>query len=297
MSEIRQIVLTAVTNFRGWRKNPKVILTFCFAFIICFLLSDKVLMFSERHNTSLQALEPFIWTFGDAGSVMLVSLPLLLLFSDIPDLNNHVPFFLIRINRKIWMLGQILYMLMTTFIFMLFVLVSTCLLAEHRAYTANMWSNTAAILGYSDIGDKIAVPAFVKVMELSFPYGCMVHIFGLMFGYSLMLSGIVLLLNLIRKNAGMIGGIVFSGFGIVLTPDMVAKWFSIRREKMNIANIIFGWISPLNHATYYMHNFGYDNLPKLWFSYLFFVIGSLIIFSVAMMRIKKYPFSFTGTSK
>ena len=29
MSEIRQIVLTAVTNFRGWRKNPKVILSFC----------------------------------------------------------------------------------------------------------------------------------------------------------------------------------------------------------------------------------------------------------------------------
>lgn len=297
MSEIRQIVLTAVTNFRGWRKNPKVILSFCFAFIICFLLSDKVLMFSERHNTSLQILEPFIWTFGDAGSVMLVSLPLLLLFSDIPDLNNHVPFFLIRINRKIWMLGQILYMMMATFIFMMFVLVSTCLLAEHRVYTANMWSNTAAILGYSDIGDKIAVPAFVKVMELSFPYGCMVHIFGLMMGYSLMLSGIVLLLNLFKKNAGMIGGIVFSGFGIVLTPDIVAKWFSIGREKMNIANIIFGWISPLNHATYYMHNFGYDNLPKLWFSYLFFVIGSLIIFSVAMMRIKKYPFSFTGTSK
>ena len=95
----------------------------------------------------------------------------------------------------------------------------------------------------------------------------------------------------------MIGGIVFSGFGIVLTPDIVEKWFSIGREKMNIANIIFGWISPLNHATYYMHNFGYDNLPKLWFSYLFFVIGSIIIFLAAMIRIKRYPFSFTGTTK
>lgn len=297
MYRIRQIVLTAVTNFRGWWKNPKVIMSFCFGFIICFLLSDKVLMFSQRHDTSLQALEPFIWTFGDAASVMLVSLPLLLLFSDMPDLNNHVPFFLIRINRKIWMLGQILYMIMATFVFMVFILLSTCLLVQHKVYTANMWSNTAAILGYSSIGEDIAVPAFVKVLELSFPYGCTAHIFGLMTGYSVLLSGMVLVLNLFKKNAGMIGGVVFSGIGIVLTPEVIAKWFDLSLERMNIANIIFGWVSPLNHATYYMHNFGYDNLPKLWFSYVFFAVCSVVIFGIAILRIRKYPFSFTGTSR
>ena len=29
------------------------------------------------------------------------------------------------------------------------------------------------------------------------------------------------------------------------------------------ARVIVGWISPLNQATYSMHNFGYDNLPSL----------------------------------
>jgi hypothetical protein len=95
----------------------------------------------------------------------------------------------------------------------------------------------------------------------------------------------------------MIGGIVFSGLGFLLTPDVIASWFSLSQERINIANIAFGWISPLNQATYYMHNFGYDNLPKLWVSYIFFAIGSLILFLLSLIKIKKYQFNFTGTQR
>lgn len=297
MDSVRQIFLTAAANFRRWRRNPQIAMAFCLAFILCFLLSDKVVRFSEKHDTMLQLSEPFIWTFGDAVSVLAVSLVLLLLFSNMPNLSNDVPLFLIRMNRRVWMLGQILYLLSTTLLFLIFLLVSTCVLTGGRAYPANLWSNTAAILGYSKIGSELYIPSFVKVMELSFPYGCMLHIFGLMLGYATLLASLMLYLNLWMENGGVIGGILFSGFGMILNPDLVAEWFGISLARMRIANIIFGWISPLNHATYYMHNFGYDNLPRLWMSYLFFAGGSLILFCLSMMRVKKYPFSFTGTGK
>lgn len=297
MCKLRRVWFTAFANFRRWRRNPQVILSFCIGFIICYMLSDKVLAFAERNDTNLQIMEPFIWTFGDSVSILLISLPLLLLFSDMPNLKNDVPFFLVRINRRIWLLGQILYMILATFLFMAFIFLSTSILAGYRGYPANMWSDTAAILGYSNIGKKIAVPAFVKVLELSFPYQCTLHIFGLMLGYSVVLAGIILFFNICRGNAGMIGGIVFSSFGFILNPEVVAKWFSISQEKMNIANILFGWISPLNHATYYMHNFGYDNLPRLWVSYAFFLAGSIVIFGMSFIKIRNYPFSFTGTQK
>lgn len=294
---IRQIWLAAMANFRRWRRNPKIILVFCLAFIVSFLLSDKVIRFAEEHDTLLQAAEPFIWTFGDANSVLAVSLLLLFLFADMPHLGTDVPFFLIRTNRRIWMAGQILYLILATFVLMCFILLSTCVLAGSKAYPANLWSDTAAILGYSRIGEQIAVPAFVKVLELSFPYECMVHIFGLMLGYTVFMAGLILYLNLWRGNGGMIGGIVFSGFGFLLNPQMIAELFSISRERLKLANIAFGWISPLNHATYYMHNFGYDNLPKLWVSYVFFAAGSLLMFGLSLHRIRRYHFQFTGTEK
>ena len=295
MVKFRQIAMVSAANFRRWRRNPQILLAFGLGFIVCFLLSDKVILFSQEHDTYLQILEPFIWTFGDADSILTVSLLLLLLFADMPNIGNDVPLFLIRIDRTVWILGQILYLALATFGFLCFILIFTCILSGTRAYTANLWSDTAAILGYSEIGSKIAVPAFVKVLELSFPYSCAVHIFGLMLGYSLLMSGLILYLNLWKENLGMIGGIVFSGFGFLMNPEVIASLFHFSQQQMNLANIAFGWISPLNHATYYMHNFGYDNLPGLWVAYVFFGVGSAVLFGFSFRRIKTYSFRFTGT--
>lgn len=295
MGKLKQIFCVTLSNFRRWRKNPKVILCFSIAFILCFLLSDKVMQFAKAHDTYLQVTESFIWTFGDAQSVLIITLLLLLLFSDIPNLSNDVPLFMVRIDRKTWLIGQMVYLVAATFLFMLFILAATGILSCQRAFTANMWSETAAILGYSRIGENIAVPAFVKVLELTFPYECTGHIFGLLTGYSVAMASLILFLNLCKSNLGMIGGVIFSGFGLILNRDIVADWFGISLEQIKYANILFGWLSPLNHATYYMHNFGYDNLPKLWMSYVFFAIVSLLFFGLSLIKIKSYSFHFTGT--
>ncbi|MFR0986392.1 MAG: hypothetical protein ACLSFZ_07555 [Frisingicoccus sp.] len=138
MYKIRQIGLVAAANFRRWRRNPQIALAFGLGFVVCFLLSDKVLVFAKEHDTIVQVLEPFIWTFGDANSILVISLLLLLLFADMPNLGNEVPLFLIRINRRVWLLGQILYLILATMGFMCFILLSTCVLAGTKAYTANL---------------------------------------------------------------------------------------------------------------------------------------------------------------
>ena len=74
-------------------------------------------------------------------------------------------------------------------------------------------------------------------------------------------------------------------------------WLHLDSLEKSTANIIFGWLSPLNHATYYMHSFGYDNLPRLWDSYGFFIAGSLFIYLLAFWRVRNYSFNFTGTER
>lgn len=295
MRKIKQIIYTALSNFRRWHKNPQMIICFLLAFVFCFLLSDKVMQFAKVHNTYLQGLETFIWTFGDSQSVLTISLLLLLLFADMPNLSSEVPYFMVRTDRKVWVLGQILYLMTATFVFIFFIFISTIILSGERAYPANVWSDTAAVLGYSNIGEQIAVPAFVKVLELTYPYRCTIHILLLMTGYAVSMASIILFLNLCKTNGGMIGGVVFTGFGMVLNPDIVAEWFGISLENIRYANILSGWISPLNHATYYMHNFGYDNLPRLGTSYLFFGVLSIFFFSLSLIKIENYSFQFTGT--
>lgn len=295
MFKVRQIFYIVCSNFRKWHKNPQIILCFLLAFIFCYLLSDKVMQFAQEHGTYLQGTEAFIWTFGDSQSVLAISILLLLLFSGVPNLSNEVPYFMIRTDRSVWMLGQIAYLILATFCFMLFILASTVFLSASRAFPANLWSDTAAILGYSKMGEGLAVPAFVKVLELTTPYQCTIHIFLLMTGYTVTMAGVILFLNLCRNNGGMVGGIIYSVYGLLMNPDIVAEWFGISMERIQIANILCGWISPLNHATYYMHSFGYDNLPRFWQSYLFYLIASALLFAGSLYKIRNYQFRFTGT--
>ena len=63
------------------------------------------------------------------------------------------------------------------------------------------------------------------------------------------------------------------------------------------ANVAVGWLSPLNQATYHMHNFGYDLLPRLWQTYLIFLVLIAGLMVGILRAIRKYNFMFLGTEQ
>ena len=88
---VKQTASSVRWNFLGFFKNPRIILTFLFALVLCFFLSDRALMVADYYDTPMQALEPFIWTFGDATSILLSSLLLILLLIDLTKLMPFPP--------------------------------------------------------------------------------------------------------------------------------------------------------------------------------------------------------------
>ena len=293
MSSILKIGSVAAYNFRQWRRNPRVIITFALAFILCFLLSDKAVRFATEYETTMQIVEAFVWTFGDANSIMLSSLLLVLLFADMPFISAGTPFYLSRINRKTWLAGQALYIILATSLYMLFILLSTSVICMSNSFIGDMWSETAAILGYSGAGKAVALPALVKTLEMSTPYACMATIFLLMLLYALLMAFIMLTFNIRRGQlAGVVSVFAFSLLGFLLNPQLIKTIFDLPDELMYKANVAIGWISPLNHATYHMHNFGYDLLPRLWQTYLIFGVLIALCFVLALRAIRRYNFNF-----
>lgn len=294
--KLKQIMAVTKYNFRQWRRNPRIVITFCLAFVLCFLLSDKAVKFAREYDTTMQLVEAFVWTFGDSNSILLSSLLLLLLFADMPFISSGTPFYLMRIDRKTWVAGQAVYIVMATGIYLLFILIATSLVCMTQSFVGNMWSETAAILGYSGAGQKVALPALVKTLEMSTPYPCMLTIFLLMLLYTLLMVFVMLLFNLKKGQlAGVAGVFAFSLFGFLLNPQTIKAIFHLPDELMYKANVAVGWLSPLNHATYHMHNFGYDLLPRLWQTYLIFVILISLCFFLSLRAVRKYNFNFTGT--
>jgi len=296
MHRLSQVWTVAVYNFRGWRKNPRVVITFALAFILCFLLSDKAVKFSLEYETTMQLVEAFVWTFGDSNSILLASLLLVLLFADMPFLGAGVPYYLSRIRRSTWLWGQIVYICLATTIYMLFVLISTSLVCMGQSFIGNMWSETAAILGYSGAGKAVALPALVKTLEMSTPYECMGTIFLLMLLYTLLVVSIMLVVNVRRGQFwGVASVFIFSLYGFLLNPQTFNAFMHLDQEQMYIANLWAAWLSPLQHATYHMHNFGYDLLPRMWMTYAIFAVLIALCFFLALRAMRRYNFNFTGT--
>ncbi len=292
---IHQIFSVMRYNFRMWRGNPRIILTFALAFILCFLLSDKVASFAYEHETTMQMVEPFVWTFGDSNSILLISLLLVLLFADMPFLGAGVPYYLVRMDRRNWLIGQVLYIVLATFIYMVFILAATAIICMKNSFSGNIWSETAALLGYSNAGETIVVPALVKTLEMSFPYQCMITIFGLMLMYTLVMAFFMLFFNILKGQlAGIIAAFSFSLYGFLLNPNTIKTLFKLPTELMYKANVAVGWLSPLNQATYHMHNFGYDLLPRMWQTFLIFGVLIVILYVATRIAIKRYNFIFNG---
>lgn len=292
---MRKVLAALSYNFMGFFTNARTVITFLVSVVICYLLSGRVYEVAERFGTSTQAAEPFIWTFGDATAVLLVSLLLIFLFSDLPKLSAFTPFYLVRMTKRKWLFAQFLYIVLVTLLYVGFVLLVTALLCMKHSFAGNLWSETAAILGYSSIGRELNVPSTVKVMESISPYGCMLQAASLMLGYSLTLGFFVLLGNLLPgRKYGMLLALAYSLYGFLLDPNVLGKLMGLEDYEMYKIRSTVGWISPLNHAVYGMHDFGYDNLPSIRQSLTLFGVFVLLVGLICGWLLRRYNFSFLG---
>ena len=178
---------------------------------------------AEHFDAPMQALEPFIWTFGDAGSILLSSLLLILLFLDLPKLSPFTPYFLLRMRKRNWLLAQFFYILLVTALYMLYVLAVTSVLCMKKTYAGNLWSKTAALLAYSVMGKQMSIPSSVKVMESTSPAACCLGVVLLLTLYALTLSFLMLYAQLkVGKRGAAALGLAYSLLGFLLDPKVLA---------------------------------------------------------------------------
>ncbi|MEF9879343.1 MAG: hypothetical protein RR975_07920 [Clostridia bacterium] len=294
---MREIWLCAKWNLRAIFKSPRMIMCEVMGFLLCFLLTDFSITLSHRYQTSLQAFEPFIWCYADGDSILYASLVLMLLLTGVPRLDTAASYFIFRIDRGGWLLGQVLTILIVTLCYCLFLLLSTMLLGIGQIYFSNHWSDTAVLLSFSDQRFQTAVSVVRKTVKLTLPFQSVVNIFFLLFQYVLFVSLLQLALTIWKnKKIGILAAICLHAYGYLLTPDRFMAWLSLDETHQYIANLLAAWLSPLQHATYIMHNFGYDKLPRLWTSHALLGALSLILLAAAYIRMRKFNFQFAGGS-
>ena len=282
-------------NLYALRKNPRFYMSLLLGFLLCWLLTDKTMAISRQYMTDVQIFEPFVWCYADDDSILYASLVMLLMLSAFPRLDAPASYLIFRAQRSSWLMGQLLTVLVLTALYCGMILLSSMALCLGHAFLPDRWSETATMLSFAPGSFEVALTVLRKTVKLTTPYTCCVQIFLLLFQYVLLLATIQLTFTLLKsRRAGILAALILNFAGFVLTPDRFMAWLELPSELQYYANLASAWLSPLQHATYTMHNFGYDLLPRLEVSYLILggATATLIIISAVTMR--RYAFSFAG---
>jgi hypothetical protein len=161
------------------------------AFSAAFLLSDKVTVFTL-----------FVGLF--------------ILFSDLPFRENNQTFLIIRGGKCPWIFSQILYIIIVSIVYFIFVFTSYCLiLIQNISFSPERWGkivNTIAATNASDLFDlKLKMPQNV-ISEFT-PLSAFFQSFSIAIYIAVFLGLLTFAMNLIiRHNSGLIA----SGFFIFL---------------------------------------------------------------------------------
>jgi len=295
MFSLRKISNCIFWNLRMLRKNPRMILSMAMGFLICFFLTEKVISLSREFLSNIQIFEPFIWCFADSDSILFASLALTLLLSQIPQLDAPAASLIFRAGRINWLVGQIFTALIVSFGYVLFLLLCSIVLTAGNASLSNTWSDTATLLSFSPASFEVALTVVRKTVKLTTPYACAANIFWLMAQYTLMLTMLNLAVSLrYGKKAGVSVIIVLSLFAYLLSPDRFMVWFQFDNNVKYYANLFAAWLSPLQHATYPMHSFGYDKLPSVTQTHLIFGTVNLLLTTASSLLIRGTQFHFSG---
>ena len=296
MCNLREAFVCAGWNLYSLRKNPRFYMSLLLGFLLCWLLTDKTMAISRTYLTNVQLLEPFVWCYADDDSILFAALVMMLMLSALPRLDTPASYLIFRTTYLRWLLGQILTVLMLTLGYTLMILLSSMVMCIGcNVFIANRWSETATMLSFSPASFEVALTVMRKTVKLTTPYGCAVQIFLLMFQYVLLMSMLQLTFTMLQsRKAGIIATLVINFAGYVLTPDRFMTWLNLPTEMRYYANLLSAWLSPLQHATYTMHNFGYDLLPRLHVSYLLLGGATAVMIALSVFKMRTFQFSFTG---
>ena len=115
--EVRKILSTARTEYVKWITNPRMIILGVMLIFINDFAVSPLLKNAEDMNSPLNILEPFIAVANSQLLILIIPAVYLTLISDFPRTDGNTLFFLLRTGKLNWLLGQVLFVIMTIFTF------------------------------------------------------------------------------------------------------------------------------------------------------------------------------------
>ena len=273
MNYIKSILQICFQNFRKWKTDYRIWLIAIIVLLMTHSYIQDVSKIADLLETSQTAWN-FPFLYAQFYMKLLFTLPLLFLFCDAPFMDANQLFVIVRAGRTKWCIGQMLYILLASAVYYLYVMALTILLPLQRIEWSTDWGALLNTIARTDIAaDQGARFLFVSSDVLTYftPIQAMWFTFLVSWLGGAFLGMIVYCCNVWLKSS-MAGSIV--GAVMILLSAFLANdyWTGTK------------WFSPFSWNTLNMIDIaGLTRNPPFWYVMTFYIGGSLLLFDCILI--------------
>lgn len=260
----------AKAEYTKWLRNPRMLICGVLVIVIYTLAVVPLLERSQKMGCPMNIFEPMIAVGNSGLLVMLLPSVFMILQSDYPVIESNSFLYLSRTGKKAWLLGQILFSLMSivTYLGVLFLAVGICSASE--SYFGLDWSESARMYAavFPDGADSFAVSLLPSNLYNQISLGMtLVYTFSLLVLYFFFLTLVLLVFSLCKKRR----------LGLFCTYAIIMSGVVTCATKTDLM-----WAFPMANSIIWLHYTEILSTPTypIYCSYLYFscwIVGLLFL--------------------
>ena len=145
MRNMRTVLTCAHLNFKKWVVEPKIYVVFAMAALMMVWMWEGVTRYSLQVGVPVTPWG-LAFSYGQTALILMSSSLLLLFYSNAPFADGHTPFVVIRTGRRNWILGQVVYIIESSFVYMVFHVVCMLLILSPSLSFSGDWGSVMETL-------------------------------------------------------------------------------------------------------------------------------------------------------
>ena len=284
---VRELKSVCVINIKKWFTNPRIYILGLIMGLVLICYSYDYYKVSSEIGYGVNILGLFVSVYGGApGFTRIMTLfGSVLLFCDAPFMDENQQFVYLRLGRKRWVAGTIIYVFVASFIYTLYLILALALGVLPNIGISAEWGELFEVTSINSGIIKAGITQKV-LMDYSV-LTSFLYMFDAVFLSCVIIGLVMYIVALFAKK----GECILVGCGIIIIEG-VGLYFT-----ENISNILFH-ISPLSLMQIWCLDDGSGNsyYPDMNFGIVFYVVVTIVLLLIGI-TVSKFANFETGTEK
>ena len=277
---LKQVFSCAATEFVKWVCDARMVIVAVLLIFINNFAVSPLTNNAELMGEPLNILEPFIAVANFEILILIIPIVFLTLIADYPKVDTNTVFYIVRIGRANWFVGQILKLVFMIISYLAVIFLGTVLPMLSKGFWYNGWSNVATVFvkmfpdRRGDFGVELLPENLYNQLTV---FSAAVQSYLLVFAYLMIIGLILLSFSLVKHKT----------VGFVLCGAVISLGTAFCSIKTTLM-----WTMPMANSIIWLHYTKYFREPvmSMSFSVSYLAIFIAVLLAFCFIAIRKFNY-------